>query len=187
MKTLLIKIDNLINPLRKLSYFVASPVLDLSLRLYVGWAFFKSGKLRLDNYLNDDWGTQLFLFELEHPVPGVPANIAAPMTTIAEILLPILLFSGFFSRFAAAGLIVMTLVIEFTYQHNPDILIRTDHLVWLTMLSVIFIKGPGKLSLDHFFVKWLRKDSSSAVSSCPYSSKGKDESGDTEEPSTENA
>ena len=60
---------------------------------------------------------------------------------------------GLFSRFGAAGLFVMALVIQLTYQEN------FQHILWMALAASIFIKGPGPLSVDKLMVKWLRKDS----------------------------
>lgn len=150
------KIDEFLEWPRDIAEIIGAPLLLLFFRLYVGWVFLKSGIGRFQDLLNGSWETQLFLFEMEHPLPFLSANIAAPLTTFFELFLPLLLISGLFGRFAAAGLFVMTLVIEFTYNHNPAILIRSEHLVWASMLAVVFVAGAGKLSIDHFFVKWLR-------------------------------
>ena len=56
-------IDNGIEPLRKLANKGLSPLLDLAIRLYMANIFFASGRLKLDNYLNNDWGSTVFLFE----------------------------------------------------------------------------------------------------------------------------
>ena len=153
MKDMMIKINNLINPLRMIADKVGSPLLDLSFRLYLGWAFFKSGMLRAKDYFNGSWDTQVFLFEMEHPVPGLDASLAAPVTTIAELALPVLVSLGLFSRFGAAGLFVMALVIQLTYQENYQ------HILWMALAASIFIKGPGPLSVDNLMVKWLKRDS----------------------------
>lgn len=166
MKNILIKGDKLISPLRCFAGHIASPLFDLSLRLYMGWAFFKSGLGRFRDFINGTWDTQLFLFEYEHPVPYLSSGFAAPITMIAELILPVLLVFGLFGRAAAAGLLIMTIVIEFTYNHNPDILIRPDHLVWATMLAIILIKGPGLISADHVLLKWLRADDNAQDGCC---------------------
>jgi len=149
MKELAVKINTLIEPLRGIANQFGSPLLDLSFRLYLAWAFFKSGIGRARDYLNGTWDTQLFLFELEHPVPGLDPALAAPVTTLAELILPVLLAFGLFSRFGAAGLFVMALIIQLTYQENYQ------HILWMALAASILIKGPGVLSLDHFLVKKL--------------------------------
>jgi putative oxidoreductase len=74
----------------------------------------------------------------------VPAAYAA---TTAEHLLPILLMLGLFTRVSAAGLLVMTAVIEiFVY---PDA--WPTHLSWAGLLLPLIALGGGKLSLDRSF------------------------------------
>lgn len=145
------KIDTLINPLRNLADKFASPLFDLGARLYLGNEFWKSGVLRFKDYLNGTFDNQIFLFELEHPVPGLDPTAAAYLTTGAEIILPVMLVFGLFGRFAAGGLLFMTAIIEFTYGHF-DV-----HILWAFLAAMILIKGPGLLSLDTLLVKFLRK------------------------------
>ncbi len=145
------QVDTLIQPLRKLANSFGSPLWDLAARFYLAYAFLKSGMVRFNDFLNGTFDNQIFLFEFEHPVPGIPADIAAYMATSGELILPVLLALGLFSRFAAAGLLIMTAIIEFTYLHS------THHVIWAILASSIFIKGPGTFSLDAALLKVLRK------------------------------
>lgn len=145
------KIDTLIEPLRKIANCIGAPAFDLAARLYLANAFWKSGILRFKDWQNGNFDNQIFLFELEHPVPGLDPTTAAYMATGAEIILPILLALGLFGRFAAAGLLIMTAIIEFTYV-SSDI-----HILWAFLGAAIFIRGPGKLSADALILKWIRK------------------------------
>jgi len=145
------KINGMIEPLRSIADTVGAPLWDLAARVYLGWVFFKSGMLRFKDWLNGSFDNQVFLFDLEHPVPGLPAELAAYVTTVGELILPILLIIGLFGRVGAVGLLIMTLVIEFTYIH------ATDHILWMFLAAAIFIRGPGMLSVDHFLLKWIRK------------------------------
>lgn len=144
------KIDTLIEPLRKIAGCMASPLFDLAARVYLGNAFFKSGVLRFNDWKNGNFDNQVFLFDMEHPVPGLDPTMAAYMTTGAELILPIMLVLGLFGRFAAGGLLFMTAVIELTYGHF-DV-----HILWAFLATMIFIKGPGKLSADTLILKWIR-------------------------------
>jgi putative oxidoreductase len=152
MRNLLVKADKLIEPLRIISDKFVSPVLYLAFRLYVAWIFFGSGVNRLQSAINDDWGAQLFLFEMEHPVPGLSAELAATVTTAGEIILPVMVALGLFTRFGAAGLFTMALIIQLTYQQNHE------HILWMILMMTIFIKGPGAISLDNALVRWIRKE-----------------------------
>lgn len=150
MTALLQSIDNAIEPLRKLANGVGAPVFDLAARLYLGNEFFKSGMLRFKDLMNGNFSNQVFLFELEHPVPGLDPTFAAYLTTGAELVLPVLLVFGLFGRTAAAGLLIMTAVIELTYGHFDD------HILWAFLAATLLIKGPGKFSLDTLLLKWIR-------------------------------
>lgn len=149
MKSFLQSVDCALEPLRKLADYAGAPLYDLAARLYVAYVFFNSGLGRLDSYLDGRWDEQIFLFDFEHPVPGIPPEIAAPITMIGELILPVLLALGLFGRFGAAGILIMTAVIEFTYQHS------THHILWAFLAGTIFVKGPGPLSVDHLIRKWL--------------------------------
>jgi len=58
------KIDDLINPLRKLSSCIASPVFDLGACAYLGWEFLSSGFLRFKDFLNGHFYSLVFIFDL---------------------------------------------------------------------------------------------------------------------------
>jgi len=151
------KADEMLNPLRNIADKLGAPLFDLMIRLYMAQIFFHSGWLKLQNLLNDDWGSTLFQFEEVSPVPGIPAGIAAAMAMFGELVLSSMLALGLFARFAAAGLLVMTLVIQFavpaSYGLQNDI-----HYFWMLLFLSVFIKGPGTLSADHFVRKWIHKN-----------------------------
>lgn len=156
MKQFAIKIDNVIQHLRCASNCILSPVFDLSVRIYMANVFFASGKLKFENYLNEDWGSTVFLFEEIHPISGLNPNFAAISATAGELILPILLAFGLFGRLGAAGLLIMTAVIQFGVPADYGIQ-NNDHYFWMFLLGMILLKGPGKLSLDHLIMKWLKK------------------------------
>ncbi|PCJ34872.1 MAG: hypothetical protein COA93_03960 [Alphaproteobacteria bacterium] len=84
------------------------------------------------------------LFEYEYDLPVIPFNWAANLAVAAEILLPIALVLGFFTRYAALAMLGMTMVIQiFVY---PEL--WTVHALWALALLVIMSKGGGRLSLD---------------------------------------
>lgn len=129
----------------KINHFlckVLGPLVDLGLRFYVGRIFFHAGYEKLQNYLNGNAEATISLFRDKHPIPGLTPEIAAYLGTGAELVLPILLIFGIFTRWAAFALIVITLVIEFTYNSS------LDHTIWVLMLAVVWTHGPGKLSFD---------------------------------------
>ena len=150
------RIDQAIEPLRHLAARVGEPLLLLGVRLFMAQIFFASGWLKFQNFLNDDWASTVYLFQDAHPIPGVPAGIAAVFGTCGELGLSTLLAFGLFGRFAAAGLIVMTCVIHFIVPASYEVATPVDYL-WMLLLAVILVKGAGFLSLDHLLLKWIRK------------------------------
>lgn len=150
------KLNNMIAPLRKIADKIASPFLVLTIRLFMANIFFQSGWSKFENFLNDDWGSTLFLFQEIHPVPGIPAELAAVMGTGGEIILSVLLALGLFGRFGAAGLIVLTAVIQFAVPADYG-MANPDHYMWMLLLAVPFVKGAGAISVDHFICRMLQK------------------------------
>jgi putative oxidoreductase len=149
------KIDKAIDPLRVIADRIGTPLLYLVIRLYMAQIFFQSGWLKFKNFLNDDWGSTVYLFQDIHPIPGISANIAAITGTAGELVLSGLLILGFFGRFAAAGMIAMTLVIQFVVPASYEIA-NPEHYYWILLLSVIVVRGAGVFSVDHLLCRWLR-------------------------------
>jgi len=75
-------------------------------------------------------------------------HILAVATGILEIVLPLLLIAGLFSRYAAIGLLVMTIFIQLAIFPSLDH--WWNPAVWWAMaLLAIIATGPGKWSVDH--------------------------------------
>lgn len=129
-----------------------SPISLLLCRLVIANVFFAAGMQKLD-----DWEGTLLLFEAEYMVPILPHQFAAISATIFEIACSILLVLGLATKLAALPLIMMTLVIEFTYLSSPE------HLYWFVILATLLATGPGKLSLDFAICKFLRKKSENQI------------------------
>lgn len=116
-------------------------------RIVAAHVFWASGRTKVDGIYSPR-PEVVDLFRDEYQLPLIAPEIAAPLVTVAEHVLPILLFVGLLSRFSAIGLILMTLVIQFLVY--PDAW-WPQHSLWLGLLIVIVWRGPGRLSLDHLF------------------------------------
>lgn len=115
----------------------------LMCRVFPALVFSQSGRTKVDGFSIKD--STWFLFEHEYALPIIPHEWAAVLATMAEHLLPLLLVFGLFTRFAALGLLGMTLVIQiFVY---PDAWIT--HGLWAAPLLAVMARGPGRLSIDH--------------------------------------
>lgn len=121
------------------------PLWWLGIRIWIAYVFFKSGLTKIDEF-----DATLFLFEYEYNVPFIPPYFAAVSATFFELVCPILLVLGVATRFAALPLLVMTAVIQFTYQEH------VQHIYWAIILSGLLLHGAGKLSIDHFIHKKTR-------------------------------
>lgn len=122
---------------------VSDNVLLLIARVGVAAVFFLSGRTKVTGFMTLKPSTYE-LFRTEYALPLIPYDIAAHLATLAEHTFPVLLVLGLFSRFAAAGLLFMTLVIEiFVY---PDA--WPTHLIWGGLLLLIIARGAGRWSLD---------------------------------------
>jgi putative oxidoreductase len=122
----------------------AAPVALLLMRVWIANVFWKSGLTKIAS-----WETTVSLFADEYKVPVLPPELAATLATAAELACPVLLVFGLGARFGALALLCMTAVIEFTYMSFPI------HQVWATILLLIVLQGPGRLSVDHFIRKKL--------------------------------
>lgn len=125
-----------------------APWFDLGIRLYVAQVFFRSGWLKLS-----DWETTLLLFANDYHVPLLSPAAAAVLGTAGEVGLSLLLALGLAGRFGAAGLSVVNLVAVTSFPEISD-LGRQDHLLWGLLLLVTLLHGPGRLSVDHWLLRW---------------------------------
>ena len=125
---------------------VPESVMLLFVRIALGGIFWRSGQTKV---VEGTWFTlqdsTLELFRTEYAGVPLPAELAAPLANAAEHVLPALLLAGLFTRFAAAGLIGMTMVIQlFVY---PDAW-WPEHSLWVALALVLVVRGGGLLALD---------------------------------------
>ncbi len=128
------------------------PLLLLGFRLYVAYDFFLSGKQKMSS-----WSTTVDLFAYEYNVPLLPPEIAAYLATGAELSLSVLLVFGLITRPAALGLFVLNVVAAMALAQTDfaSAAGHWQHMLWGTMLAVIFAFGPGALSIDKLISnKW---------------------------------
>ncbi len=130
-------------------------------------------------YLRFVWGHQLFLHglqkfthsetvihffnHLEFQHPGFILYIVAFFETVGGLCL----FLGFMSRLAAIPvIIIMISALFFAHPESlsgwhlllePNILIRQDPYPFLVTSLIIFIFGPGRVSIDAWLKRWSQK------------------------------
>lgn len=131
-------------------------------RVWLAWPFAMAGWHRVLS-----WDVQEFLFTDIHPVPFVPAVMAAPLTTGAEIVLSLLLILGLAGRLGAAGLAVMAATLFLVIGQTPQgtengIAVAAEQIPWILVGGVLFVLGPGTLSVDAVVRSWRRPGAQSS-------------------------
>ncbi|HEU5047910.1 MAG TPA: DoxX family protein [Rickettsiales bacterium] len=126
-----------------------SPAMMLVVRLWIAHVFFAAGLVKISDFSNT-----IYLFTNEYHVPLLPPVAAAVLATTFELSCPVLLTLGLMARLAALPLLVMTIIINFTYEN------LTEHYYWSILLGMIFFYGPGKLSLDYLAGKLYERKAS---------------------------
>ncbi len=129
---------------------IGQDVALLALRIALAVPFWRSGLTKWDGFLQlsdsarylfeQEFRLHIFGSELAYPLPGVMAHLSG----IAEICLPVLLVLGLGTRFAAAGILAMTAIIQLT---APDGW-ANFHLPWAAMALALVVFGPGRAALD---------------------------------------
>lgn len=104
-------------------------------------------------------------------IPFFPWHIIVLLGTWGEIVLPLLVVLGLFGRIAALGMIVFVTVQSYVdiaylglepkfigamFDRLPDAVIFDQRLLWIFVLLIIAVNGPGKLSLDHLLARRFR-------------------------------
>lgn len=92
-----------------------------------------------------------------------PYTPVAVLGTIGELVLPILVLVGLFTRIAAVGLAIVVAVQSYVdvtghgldeksigapFDRLPDAVIWDQRLLWIALLAILAVRGPGLLSID---------------------------------------
>ena len=127
--------------------FVESIALLLT-RIALAGIFWRSYKTKVVEgtrlEIND---VQYILFENDFSGLPLDPQLAVPLATYSEFLFPILLVIGLASRFSAAALLCMALVIQIFVFPTSDHFFGWAITV-IAMAAFIISRGPGVFSLD---------------------------------------
>lgn len=121
-----------------------APVGDLVLRIWVSAAFFSSGLTKIASL-----ETTVLLFQYEYQVPLLPPAVAAYLSIAGELGLPVLLALGLGGRIGALGLFILNIVAVLSYPGLMEAGLAW-HKAWGLVLLIFVLRGPGRLSVDHF-------------------------------------
>jgi len=129
------------------------PVFLLVIRLYWGWQFFETGKGKLA-HLDKITG---FFASLHIPAPHLNAIAAGCTETIGGLLIVV----GLFSRIVTLPLMFVLAIAYLTAESDalhaffsdPDKFMDVTPFLFLFAMLIIFIFGPGCISLDRLIFK----------------------------------
>lgn len=133
-------IERLVNihvELFRLARIVVWPLLDLGIRIWLAQIFFVSGVLKMTN-----WHTALDLAATEYPVSWMNPVTAAYTGAAIEAICPVFLTVGLLTRYAALPMLILSLVIQFSYQPFDS------QIFWASLFGWYVVHGAGPLSLD---------------------------------------
>ncbi|WP_077338444.1 DoxX family protein [Pseudocolwellia agarivorans] len=111
-------------------------------RLYIANVFFKSGLTKLR-----DWESTLMLFEYEYEVPVLSFEVAAWLATAGELILPVLLVLGLFTRLSAVGLFIVNAVAVISLVEIAPAAFN-EHVLWGSLIVMLILMGAQRFSLD---------------------------------------
>ena len=130
---------------------IALPSLvQLVLRFALAVPFWKSGILKWDGFLQaqrhggDPVHRRVHAASAGRALPFPAPAVMAFLSGCAEVTFPVLLVLGLATRFAALGLLFMTLIVELTVPDGWPV-----HITWAAMALALIAWGPGRVSLDY--------------------------------------
>jgi len=140
----------------------------LLLRLVMARVFFFSGQAKIDGpvipvhlHIRDLEFSVILpaqikdstfqMFEAQYANLPISPPVAATVFTYAEFVLPICLALGFATRFAALGLLAMTVLLQVYVMPG---MLWPAHVYWASILLVLMSVGPGAISIDAA-IRWL--------------------------------
>jgi putative oxidoreductase len=136
-------IERLIGWMEAIPYWLIA----LVIRLSIAGVFWMSGQTKVTGWRVNDAAIELF--RTDYKLPLIEPVLAASLAALAEHFFPMLLVLGLATRFAALGLLAMTLVIQiFVY---PDA--WPTHGTWAGCLLVLIANGAGSLSVDRLIAR----------------------------------
>ncbi len=125
----------------------------LMIRLYWGWQFFLTGKGKFTHLER----TTDYFASLHLPLPKLNAMLAAS----TEVVFGLLFLAGLGGRVVPVPLIGLLVVAYVTSEQaalhaffsDPDKFLTADPFLFLFAVVIVFVFGPGKLSLDALLAK----------------------------------
>lgn len=146
-------ISRVLSPIDKLIASTPDFVVNIAMRLIIFNIFWTSVQTKIvgasvagQNFAFWNITENTFLkFYFDYSIPFVPTTLAAYTVTFGEFFFALMILFGLFTRLAALGLLVITMVIQFYIY--PDAWWST-HVFWAVILLYLMRFGGGSVSLD---------------------------------------
>ncbi len=122
------------------------PFTDITIRFFIALWFLQSGLVKAA-----DWDTAIFLAANEYPVSWMSAQNAAVTGLAIELVGPLLLIAGLFTRPAALAMAALTMISQAVYVPTTTNLIVSAMLLWY------LVHGPGAFSIDRVLASGLKQ------------------------------
>lgn len=122
-------------------------IIQLAMRVAIGFVFFNAGLLKLRSF---EFAVKLFAEE--YRLPLIAPELAARLAMGVELAMPILLFVGLGTRFATLPLLAMSAVIVLLVYPASWV----ESLLWASVLVTLLTRGAGIFSLDYLIERRLR-------------------------------
>lgn len=125
----------------------------LVLRLFLAYEFFEAGLAKLNG---ENWFSSI-QESFPFPFNALPADLNWAIATGAEILFPILLVFGLFTRFSTLALMILTAVAWYAVHAGLGYNVCGNGykmaLIYLVMFVPLLLQGAGTFSLDFLLQK----------------------------------
>ncbi|MGC6341586.1 DoxX family protein [Bisgaard Taxon 45] len=120
----------------------------LGLRLFLAWEFFESGK--------EKWRGENWFMEIQESFPFpfnlIPSDLNWTLAMGAELLLPFFLILGFFTRWSAFSLTVLTAVAWYSVHAGAGYNVCSNGykmaLIYIVTLLPLITQGAGIFAVD---------------------------------------
>jgi putative oxidoreductase len=148
----------ILGPINSLLSMIPEWIVNLAMRLVIFKVFWFSVQTKITGLTIGGqhfafWNvtdSTFLLFDFEYGIPLIPSALAAYLGTFGEFFLALMILFGFMTRFAALGLMVMTMTIQFFVY--PDAW-WSVHVYWALILLYLMRNGGGLFSADRLLLK----------------------------------
>ncbi|MDO4777562.1 MAG: DoxX family protein [Cardiobacteriaceae bacterium] len=129
----------------------------LGLRLFIAYEFFEAG---LEKWNGENWFAHI-ADKFPWPFSALPPDFNWQLSMWTELVAPVLIALGLFTRGSAVALMILTAVAWYAVHAGNGYNVSQNGfklpLIYLITLLPLVLQGAGALSLDHIVRRFLVK------------------------------